>query len=88
MYPWSFLHTLLFGLVVKKMKTSIVTIEAEKQLYFCIYVLNKVLTNSSPVLLLYRNQCVDLHSKSMDGFLYSSIGLLNVASLGLYMTHI
>ena len=70
------------------MKTTIVTIEAEKQLCICIYVLNKVLTHFSPVLLLYRNQCVDLHSKSMECFLYNSTGLLNVASLGLYMTHI
>ena len=50
MYRRSFLHTLLFGLVVKRMKTTIVTLDAEKQLCFCIYVLNTVLNFSRNIL--------------------------------------
>ena len=46
-----------------KMKTTIV--EAEKQLCFCIYVINTVLIIFSLVFL-YRNQCVHLHNKSID----------------------
>ena len=54
------------------MKTTIVTLKVEKQLCSCTYILNTVLAHFSPVLLLYRNHCINLHIKFMNCFLHDS----------------
>ena len=54
------------------MKTTTVTLKAEKQLCFCTYIIKTALAHFSTALLLYRNQCINLHIKFMNCFLHNS----------------